>query len=110
MTDANQHEPKLAQSQPQHPAMYSNAVTVAVSGYDVMLRLMLDAPSDGPDRQMQYLTDVRLSHGNAWTMAHLILRGLRAMVDAQGPFTVPHDTLERLELTEEFERFRSTSE
>lgn len=88
------------------PDIYANSIAVYTSGYDVTLRIMREAPDLGEKGiERQVVAQIRLSHGMAWVVSHLIQEGLRNLVKGAGPFVVPQDTLERLKLGPVFDEF-----
>lgn len=88
------------------PCGYANATNVTASGYDVTIQFMRDYPSfESIAASREVVAILSLSHGQAWTMAHLILKVLEAVVNESGPFAVPKDVLERAGLTDDFAAF-----
>lgn len=74
------------------------------------LRFMLETPSDEDTKDRTTLADVQLAHGNAWTTAHMVLKGLSQLIADQGAFSVPPDVLDRLELHDEFAKIKESRE
>lgn len=93
------------------PDLYANSTRVAASGYDLTLRFVLQRPQgDGGTNSSRIVADVHLAHGQAWAMAHLVLKALETVVKTEkSAFLVPNDVLERLELTDEFSNFVSNA-
>lgn len=89
------------------PDIYSNSVIIHVTGQDIALNLYREAHEvDGEGTERRYVGRVRLTVSQAWVVSQLLQKGLLEMARANGNFVVPKDQLDRLELGEEFAKFR----
>ena len=85
------------------PEVYSNAVGIHSSSYDMLLRFVLQSPNaEGTEMSERLVAQVRLSHAQAWTMCKVLDRVLNRVIDAGGPISVPEDVIAKLGLLEEY--------
>jgi hypothetical protein len=108
-------ERHMALGVPEVPDIYVNATQILVGSYDVTLRLSRQTPQPAEEDVQERGEDrvagwVRMSHAQAWTAAHLVLRLLSDLVRDHGCFLVTKDLLERLDLRDEYQRLQELAD
>jgi hypothetical protein len=85
------------------PDTYANATAIYISQYETLLRFSQEAPDLEGRSVHRLVSQVRLPHGQAWVVAHLLIRQLEEFARQGGRFNVPPDLLDRLDLRAKYD-------
>lgn len=83
------------------PDIYTNAIRVTASLYEIAITLQLQSPAEGDDIKVEEVGRVRMSPQQAMALYLLLDKHLKAYGDQFQEIFLPEDLVKRLSGTEE---------